>query len=148
MELVNWKEYEEGLVLAFALDKIQQNLVAEAAKRGYIVNLPEGLMFSPEERKTVANACKLDDYQWIIRSIYKLSIAPRINLLNALLQRLSDLHGLDLAVQVYKSEEELAIQSARKRWLKARQESEALLLAYKKEKGDFYKTQHRVACAS
>jgi hypothetical protein len=37
------------------------------------------------------------------------------------------------------SEKEAAIQSARKAWVKARTEAEALRLAYVAEKGDFYK---------
>ena len=49
-------------------------------------------------------------------------------------------YGPDAQVaRVNLSERETAIQAARKAWVKARNEAEALRLAYLVEKGDFYR---------
>lgn len=49
--------------------------------------------------------------------------------------------GLDVVPKVQLSEKEEKIQQARRVWKKAQAEAEKLRLAYRAEKGDFYKTK-------
>lgn len=51
------------------------------------------------------------------------------------------IYKLDFAPSIEYSEKEIKIKEARKAWVKARNEAEKLRLAYKQEKGDFYKSK-------
>jgi hypothetical protein len=71
---------------------------------------------------------------------YYIEKHPTLRRINSFFSLLSA-HFSVKRVNVKISSKEEKIQIARKEWLKAREESERLLAAYKKEKGDFYKKQ-------
>lgn len=53
-----------------------------------------------------------------------------------------DIYKLDKSPEILLSEKELKIQAARKAWKKAAAEAEKLRVAYRTEKGDFYKKKN------
>jgi hypothetical protein len=63
---------------------------------------------------------------------------PSLRKINTFLSLLSRLFNIE-KVRVKQSLKEEKIQNARKEWLKARDESDKLLMVYKLEKGNFYK---------
>ena len=69
-----------------------------------------------------------------------ISKKPTLKRINTFFSLLSRDFGVK-KVHVKVSLKEENIQKARKEWLKARAESERLLAAYKKEKGNFYKNK-------
>jgi hypothetical protein len=69
-----------------------------------------------------------------------ISQKPSLKKINSFFSLLSKTYGVE-RVQVKVSAKEEAIQNARKQWLKARNESDKLLKAYKEEKGNFYKNK-------
>ncbi len=79
----------------------------------------------------------------LLKRAERLHTKPQLRMANQFLHLLCTCllaYGPDAQVaRVELSEKEPAIRSARKAWLKARNEAEALRLAYLAEKGDFYK---------
>ena len=70
----------------------------------------------------------------------KLDKKPGIALINRMLHFLyKKIYKLETAPQIEYSEKELKIKAARKAWRKSLAETEALMKAYKEEKGNFYK---------
>ena len=65
---------------------------------------------------------------------------PTLRRINTFFGLLTRYFGIE-RVKVKVSLKEEKIQKARKEWLKAREESDRLLLIYKKEKGNFYKNK-------
>jgi len=63
---------------------------------------------------------------------------PSLKKVNSFFSLLAKTYGIE-RVHVKVSLKEEAIQKAKKEWIKARNEADRLLKAYKDEKGDFYK---------
>lgn len=123
--------------IEFTLKKIQQyaeskgyRITGELKMPTNLIGINKSLHFdSGRQKKVLRNYInRLDKnvnlptankfLHFLFKKIYKLDTAPSIDL----------------------SEREVKIQAARKAWKKAFAESEKLRLAYRKEKGDFYKS--------
>lgn len=77
--------------------------------------------------------------KWHFSLRRKLSVRSANRFLHFVCVKLLDYGSEDELPRIDFSVQELAIQSARAAWVQARDEAEALRLAYATEKGDFYK---------
>jgi len=94
-----------------------------------LIGLNKSLHFDSKKKKKVLR-------NYINRLNKHMSLSGANAFLNFLFKTL---YKIDTCPSVELSEKELAIQAARKAWRKVQVEANKLLLAYKKEKGDFYK---------